>query len=40
MTERKRVSISCVYKAHGHISKVGNVVPHVDTLSHISLGYV
>ena len=31
ITERKRASISCVYKAQGHIRKVGNV----DTLSHI-----
>ena len=36
MTERKRVSISCVYKAQGHISKVGNVVPRVDTPSYIT----
>ena len=36
MTERKRASISCVYKAQGHISKVGNVVPCVDTPSHIT----
>ena len=29
-------SISCVYKTQGYIKKVGNVVPRVDTPSHIT----